>query len=1573
MIVFAVTSVSFLSNLTFTQVNMTEAMKNELSLALDIADNLISANIKLLKFDASTIAERILMDGSTEAMGKIMEAQANEFVEFTSLTLYTRDGFFANYGEPVPHDSFISENDYIQRAFNGESVIYHPHYNNTDGSFIMHVFVPMGSDMVLSATFPGLYFADILSDYRLWQSGNIFMVNDAGTVVANFRRNLVYEQYNFIEEAKADPYDRVLQKTAGFFKNLISSDDSGFGKYTYDGQERFCVYKRVNESDAGWYIGIAAPLNENPANDIKMGLLWSSVVLLGVWIILSVFISRFVVKPFIRIETQNKDLERLNETVRIQTAQMQDEHERVKLLLDATPLSCRLMKRLDNGRFELFECNEESAKLFNLKNKQEYIERYFELYPEYQPDGKNSLEEGQRLFEIAYNEGGCVAKFYFQTIDGKPIPTEVTLVRVKYGNEYVVAGYTRDLREHEKMTNEIEKRDSLLNTVNSAAAVMLATEDEKEFESSLMGGMELMGKCVNADRVHIMRNEIINGELYFTYEYEWENGVGRPESSIIVEHTIAYDYISQECKEVLLRGECLNGPVSNLPETIREFFRRINIISVLVIPVFIQDYFWGLVSFSDCENERVFSDDEVNILRSGSLMMVNVLNRNEQTFKIRDAHEQTTLLLDAMPLACNLWDRNLNMFICNEEHVRLFGANDRQDFIEHFTDYSPEYQPDGSLSAEKSTDYVKKAFEDGKYYVFEWMHQTKDKTPLPCEITMVRVTYNNDYAVAVYVRDLREHKRMMTEIGKKTNLLNTMNQVANILLKSGSDDFEDNLLQCMKMIGESLKADRVCIWKNSVKENELYCTQIYEWVSDERFRTSKDISTDVPYKGNIPTWEKLLPQGQCINSLVRDLPPVERDRMAMHGVLSVFSAPVFVNGEYWGFLGCDDCNKENVFTDEEVSILYSGTLLIANALLHNEMMQNIKNTAVKLDAALKEARRANEAKSDFLANMSHEMRTPLNAIIGLSDLTLEDEELDEESYLNLEKINNAGEILLTTVNDILDISKIEAGRFEILPGEYDVPSLINDTVTQNILRTGEKPIEFILDIHNNLPARLYGDELRIKQIFNNLLSNAFKYTKEGTITLSISCDRDGDDVWMTAKIKDTGIGIRAADMNKLFASYNQVDTRANRQIEGTGLGLALTKRMAELMDGAVTAESEYGKGSVFTVRLRQKYVTDATIGQEVVENLKNFRYSEQKRRSNSKITRISLPYASVLVVDDNVTNLDVAKGLMKPYNMRVDCVTGGQQAIDAVLEEKVRYNAIFMDHMMPDMDGVEATRIIREIDTDYAKNIPIIACTANAISGSEEMFLSKGFQAFLSKPIEIVRLDNIIRRFVRDKSLEEKLGLDTDTENINLSINNDNEISVNDSKWHIDGIDIKKGLDRFSGDGGSFLKVLRSYADNTSVLLEKIRDVDKDGLADYAITVHGIKGSSFGVCAEIIGAEAESLEKAAKENNMDYVTENNAVFIEHASRLVENIRDMLEKTSPEKPKPKKDKPDPEVLSKLLDACGSYDMDGVDGAMAEIEAYDYESDGGLALWLRENVNKLEFKDIIEKLTKLLTEK
>jgi len=619
---------------------------------------------------------------------------------------------------------------------------------------------------------------------------------------------------------------------------------------------------------------------------------------------------------------------------------------------------------------------------------------------------------------------------------------------------------------------------------------------------------------------------------------------------------------------------------------------------------------------------------------------------------------------------------------------------------------------------------------------------------------------------------------------------------------------------------------------------------------------------------------------------------------------------------------------------------------------------------IRVDAAKAKADTESRHKSAFLANMSHELRTPLNVVIGLTDLILEDEKLDKHITENLVKISNAGATLLSIVNDVLDFSKIESGRLALSPVEYYTSSLLNDVVTLTLARLGEKPIVFRLDITDDLPHKLYGDDLRIKQVLTNLLTNAVKYTQQGSIELKMRCIRDGDSAWMDIAVKDTGMGISKENIKSLFSDYYQVDDKANRHIEGTGLGLAITKRLVNMMDGQIEVESERGKGSTFSLRLRQGYVDDAVLGTDVSEKLRNFSYIDDKRINTQKLVRVNLNYARVLVVDDMQTNLDVASGLLSKYQLQVDVLTNGQAAVDRIKDGTPVYNAVFMDHMMPGMDGIETADRIRALGTEYAKKIPIIALTANAIQGTDKLFFAHDFQAFISKPIDVMELDSALRKWVRD----ENRGAEP--------VHADHPHGEEKNKKmviEIPGIDAKKGLSLYAGDAKIYLSLLRSYAANTPGILDKLRSVSTENLPAYVITVHGLKGASAGIGAEGIREAAFELENKSRAGDLQGVLAKNDKLTADAKVLVANIKEWLEQNDVHEAKPRLKAPDRELLLKLRECCENYDIDGIEEIMSTLENCDYEEDGGLIKWIRERIDISMMGEVakrLEEATRLL---
>jgi signal transduction histidine kinase/DNA-binding NarL/FixJ family response regulator len=628
----------------------------------------------------------------------------------------------------------------------------------------------------------------------------------------------------------------------------------------------------------------------------------------------------------------------------------------------------------------------------------------------------------------------------------------------------------------------------------------------------------------------------------------------------------------------------------------------------------------------------------------------------------------------------------------------------------------------------------------------------------------------------------------------------------------------------------------------------------------------------------------------------------------------------------------------------------------------------------------RQAEEANRAKSVFLANMSHEIRTPLNTIMGLSDVELQNNH-PTKTQDNLEKIYSAGANLLSIINDILDISKVESGKFQLLPAPYEFPSLVSDAINLNAPRIASKPIALELEIDPTIPVSLKGDEVRIKQILNNILSNAFKYTDRGTVRLRASVTRSPDEktCFLTFSVSDTGRGIRAKDLDRIFGNYVQLDRRANRYIEGTGLGLSITKTLVELMNGTISVQSEFGKGSTFTASVLQEVMDATPIGPSVVENLKSFRFIERKHTQSKSLLRSYMPYGKVLLVDDVVPNLDVAKALLEPYGITTHCATSGEEAIGLVRTAKVQYDIIFMDQMMPRMDGIEAARIIRtEIGTPYAKNVPIIALTANALVGIEEMFLKNGFQGFISKPIDLVQLDTTLNKWIRDRQDEETLArAESEYQEILRQKNAEAKESHPPRSpllsRYVPGLNIAEGLSRCGDNESQYLPLLESWAKHTRGILEEIANLDTMDIDTYAIKVHGIKGSAFGICAQKVGEFASDLEAAARRKDLEFVKKSNPAFIVSAYALIADIHSIISELRPkaeEDTREIRESPDRETLKSIMDNCAAFKTSQIKKDIKKLEKYVYSTNGELVDWLKEQVDNLEYESIKERLAKFL---
>ncbi len=990
--------------------------------------------------------------------------------------------------------------------------------------------------------------------------------------------------------------------------------------------------------------------------------------------------------------------------------------EYAKLMLDATPLGCTLWKQ----GYQIADCNDALVTLFDLSGKDEWSDKFFDCMPKFQPNGKPSRELAYEVLDRAYSEGSCVVEFMHQTLDGTPIPAEVTLVRVQYGNGFVVAAYIRDLREQKRMLGEIEKRSRLLRAENVLSAILLQTDPER-FESDLIRSMGLLADAAKTDRVYVWENRVRDGQLYSAQIYEWSEGA-EPQHEMLSAEQPFREIVPGW--EKLLRGKCVNGLVRDMDETHRSFLSQQDILSILLVPIFLKNRLWGFIGFDDCHKERVFTANEEMILRSASNLIANALVRNDEAAAIRQANEYIKLMLDSSPLGCVMWGSDGKAIDCNMAFVKMFGYESSSQVIEHIFDCSAEYQPDGRSREEKATELLQKTAAEGSC-VTEWMHQMRDGTPMPAEATFVRINTRDDYVVVTYSRDLREYKRMMGEIDRHTRLLYAVNRMSTILLQSEPGSFDPDLRSAMGVLAEAVGADRVYVWKNQTDESPTFGSQIYGWSKAGEPMRREKLVFPATLDYHFSHFPKMFTNNICINCIVSEMSEYVQTFLKSQDVLSLLWVPIFFKGEPWGFIGFDDCHSERLFSIEEESILRSASELIADVLFRNEMEENLRASAEQLQIALTAAQSANRAKSEFLSRMSHEMRTPMNAIVGMTAIAQGTNDAEKKDAC-LDKINGASKHLLGVINDVLDMSKIEANKFELSPQPFNFERmLINITDVVNF-RLEEKKLRFHVTIDKEIPPGMVGDELRLTQIITNLLSNAIKFTPEsGKITLNAKClDHDASSYNILVEIIDTGIGISNEQQGRLFAAFEQADGGTARKYGGTGLGLAISKHLVELMDGRLWVESELDRGSkfAFTVKL-------------------------QKSDEQIILPHIDRDSVEVLVVDDAPEILEYFADVMSRFGFRCSAAESGAKALEMIhKKEGGKYNIFFIDWIMPEMDGIELTRKIKSITRD---NSIVIMISGAEWSRIAEEGKKAGVDRFISKPLFPSTLVRIIEDCIK--------------------------------------------------------------------------------------------------------------------------------------------------------------------------------------------------------------------------------
>ena len=880
--------------------------------------------------------------------------------------------------------------------------------------------------------------------------------------------------------------------------------------------------------------------------------------------------------------------------------------------------------------------------------------------------------------------------------------------------------------------------------------------------------------------------------------------------------------------------------------------------SVLFVRKLNNGWYMAILAYSKKYYQTVTDIGVILILMGAALAIILSAILLSIVQQKKKAEERTRVMLDATPLCANIWDKDFNNIDCSQEAVKLFGMANKKEYMEKFFELSPEYQPDGRLSKEKALELIKRTFDEG-YCRFDWMHRKLNGEMIPCEVTLVRVKYRKDYMVCGYTRDLRELKSIMAKMREADECTQVL--------------FDATPLSCFMFDN-----------KHKVIECNMETVRLFGLSGKQEF---------------LERFAEFTPEYQ---------PSGEQSQAKLIGYLEEAFEEGFCRFD-WIYQKLDG---EQVSTEVSlVRVKFRGEYAVAG------YIRDLR----ELKAMIAEMRRAeiaeesNKAKSDFLAKMSHEIRTPMNAILGITEIQLQNEALPLATKEALERIYNSGDLLLGIINDILDLSKIEAGKLELQIVQYDIASLIHDTVKLNIMRYESKPIEFILNISENVPAFLFGDELRIKQILNNLISNAFKYTQEGMINFTLSAEPDSNDkkkVTLVFTVSDTGQGMTAEQVRKLGDKYSRFNMEANRKTEGTGLGMNITRNLIQLMHGELSVESTPGMGSVFTVRLPQGCVGNVMIGKDLAENLMKLNMKSTSKMRNAQITQDFMPYGRVLVVDDVETNLYVARGLMSPYGLSIDTALSGFDAVDKI-RAGASYDIVFMDHMMPRMDGMEATKIIRGLG--YTK--PVVALTANALAGQAEMFLNNGFDDFISKPIDIRQLNAVLNKLIRDKKPAKMVE------------------EARQLKDTLDRASNKTAIDPqlaefFARDAGKAARLLATLSAN--------RFRRGDDLSAFIINVHSMKSALANVGQNRLSDVAAMLEQAGRDQNIEKILAELPAFLESLYSVINKIKPKEDETTAEDDGNEIDIPFlHEKLQALMDACAEYNKKGAKSALGDLKA------------------------------------
>jgi two-component system, sensor histidine kinase and response regulator len=1008
---------------------------------------------------------------------------------------------------------------------------------------------------------------------------------------------------------------------------------------------------------------------------------------------------------------------------------------------------------------------------------------------------------------------------------------------------------------------EMKRRERMEAALNRAA-LMFLSHSEKSFEDAMTAGVKEIADVFSLDRFSLLRNFTMSDGLRCGGQiYRWNRNSGGTTAPIKGLESFSPEKYVPNWRKIFASGGTINGPVRLMPEA--DVLQSFGLVSICVTPVVINNAFWGIAFFEDLHAERFFEKDSVEIMRLAAFLCANTVIRADMERDITNANEFNKAILAALPVCITIFDENAHAIDSNDSNLKTLETTKKY-YVEHFHDFSPEYQSDGRKSKDKAIEVIKRAL-NGENVVFEWTHCTSRGELIPFEVTLSRVMNKGKYVAIGYQYDLRNIKKMEKDIREQGEQLKIKLEQQELIseLSRGfisSGDSQTLVQEAVAKLGRYHNVSLVFVFAMDYQHKDTYLA--YQWTADGA-PPRNAITNLYGYLNSI--FPEILPDCATVPIVVCDNTALNSDAVfqALYAidVMAVIGAPLYVDGRLWGVMCVEQSDTPRKWTENEKELVAMTASTIAGVIMRDIY-------TIKLKDALNNANAASKAKSDFLSNMSHEMRTPLNAITGMTAIGKNAKEMERKDYA-LDKIQDASTHLLGVINDVLDMSKIEANMLELSPGEFNFEKMLQKTVSVINFRVDEKKQKLVVHIDNKIPKTLIADDQRLAQVVTNLLSNAVKFTpEEGSIILDANFMGEENGLCtVQVSVSDTGIGISSQQQKRLFSSFQQAESSTTRKYGGTGLGLAISKNIVEMMGGKIWIDSEPGKGATFAFTIQARrgvskeksgllasdvnlsnirimaidddpdilaYFRDLTQGFGVIcdtvisgeealrlvdkngsyhiyfvdwkmpgmDGIQLTREIKARKPEDSVVIMISATEWSaiaeeakkagvdkflpkplfpsviaeiineclgvdrqkaeerqtdingffagrrILLVEDVEINREIVLALLEPTQLEIDCAENGVEAVRMFKEAPDKYELIFMDVQMPEMDGYEATRRIRELKIPEAVSVPIIAMTANVFREDIEKCLEAGMDSHVGKPLDFEEVMNILHSYL---------------------------------------------------------------------------------------------------------------------------------------------------------------------------------------------------------------------------------